>query len=86
MKRNSILHIKSAPYHLVTNGWTGRLVRHFRNTFRKMEGSGSLKEKLNVFLFMYRITAQSATVMLPAEPIMNRILNLKLSIIKPDAE
>ena len=40
-----------------TNGWAERLVRPFKNTFRKMEGPGSLKENLNMFLFMYRFTA-----------------------------
>ena len=36
-----------------------RLVRTFKNTFRKMEGSGGLNEKLNRFLFTHKITSQS---------------------------
>ena len=61
MKRNSILHIKSVHphHHPATNGCTERLGRTFKNTFRKMEGPGSLNEKLNTFLFTYRIAPQS---------------------------
>lgn len=45
-------------------------MERIKNTFRKMEGSGSLNEKLNAFMFMYRITVQSATGMSPGEPLM----------------
>ena len=48
-----------------------------------MEGSGSLNEKLNTFLFRYRITPQGTTGISPAEHLMNRTLNSKLNIIKP---
>ena len=51
-----------------------------------MEGSGCLNEKLNTFLFTYRITPQSSTAISPIELSMNRKLNLKLNIIKPGAE
>ena len=44
------------PYHLTANACAEKLVRTFKNTFRKMEGSGSLNEKLNTFSFTYRIT------------------------------
>ena len=56
IKKNGILHIKFAPYHPATNRCAERVARTFKNTFRKMEGSGSLNEKLNTFLFRYRIT------------------------------
>ena len=51
-----------------------------------MEGSGCLNEKLNAFLFTYRITTQSSTAISPTELLMNRKLNLKLNIIKPGVE
>ena len=47
-----------------------------------MERSGSLNEKLNTILFTYIITPQSSTSISPAELLMNRKLNSKLSIIK----
>ena len=86
MKKNGILHIKSAPYHLATHGCTERLVRTFKNTFRKMEGSVSLNEKLKTFLFTCRITPQSTTGISPAELLMNKKLNSKLNIRKPGAQ
>ena len=76
MRRSGILHIKSAPYDPATNGCTEIIVRTFKNTFRKMEWSGSLNEKLNTFLFTYKIT----------ELLMNRKLNSKFNIIKPGAD
>ena len=78
MKKNGILHVKSTPYHPATNGCAERLVRTFKNTFRKIEGSGSLNEKLNTFLITYKITAQSTTGVSPAELLVNRKLNSKL--------
>ena len=69
-------HIKSAPYDPATNGCPGRIVRAFKNTFRKMEGSGSSNEKLNT---------STAGISL-AGLLMNRKSNSKLSIIKPGAE
>ena len=77
MKKNGILHIKSAPYHPATNGCAGRLARTFKDIFRKMEGSGSLKEKLNTFLFTYKITSQSTNCISPAEFLMNRKFKFK---------
>ena len=51
-----------------------------------MEVSGSLNEKLNTFLFTYRITPQSTTDISHTEPLVNRKLNSKRKIIKPRAE
>ena len=79
-------HIKSAPYDPATNGCPGRVVRAFKNTFRKMEGSGSSNEKLNTSLFTYRITPRSTAGISLAGLSMNRKSNSKLSIIKPGAE
>ena len=53
----------------------------YKQRIRKMDGSGSLNEKLNTFLFTYRITFQSTTSISPAELLMNRKLNSKLNII-----
>ena len=78
MKKNVVLHVKSTPYHPATNECAERLVRTFKNTFRKIEGSGSLNEKLNTFFLTYKITAQSTTGISPAELLVNRKLNSKL--------
>ena len=53
---------------------------------KKLTDITSLTEKLQTFLFQYRITPQSITGKSPAELLMNRKLNNKLNIIKPDAD
>ena len=45
-----------------------------------------LNEKLNTFLFTYKITPQSTIGISPAELLINRKLNSKCNIIKPRAE
>ena len=54
MKKNGILHIKSATYYPAANACAEKLGRTFKKNFRKMEEPGSFNEKLNVFLFRYR--------------------------------
>ena len=61
MKRTAFNISNTPPYHPAANGFVERLIRTFKSTFRKMEGSVSLNEKLNIFLFRYRITPQSTT-------------------------
>ena len=72
VKKSGILQIKSTLYHLATNGCTETRPRTFKNTLRKIEGSGSFNQKLNTFLFMYRINPQSTTEVSPAEPLLNK--------------
>ena len=45
-----------------------------------------MSDRLQTFLFQYHITPQSITGKSPAELLMNRKLNNKLSFIKPDAD
>ena len=61
-------------------------ILRLKNTFRKMEWSGSLNKKLNTFLLTYRIISQNTTSISPAELLMNGKLNSKLNIVKPGAE
>ena len=86
LKNSGIKHIKSAPYHPSTNGCVERAVRTFKTTMKKLTNIMSMSEKLQTFLFQYRIISQSITGKSPAELLMNRKLNNKLNIIKPDAD
>ena len=45
-----------------------------------------MSDRLQIFLFQYRITPQSITGKSPEELLMNRKLNNRLNIIKPDAD
>ena len=53
---------------------------------KKLRDITSMSEKLQTFLFQYSIIPQSITGKSPAELLMNRKLNNKLNIIKPDAD
>ena len=71
-------HIKSAPYHPSTNGCTERAVRAFKTTMKKLTDITSMSEKLQTFLFQYRIIPPSITGKSPAELLINRKLNNKI--------
>ena len=80
LKISGIKHIMSAPYHPSTNGCVERerAVRTFKTTMKKLTDITSMSEKLQTFLFQYRIIPQSITGKSPAELLMNRKLNNKL--------
>ena len=77
MERNGIKHICSAPYHPSTNGLVERAVQTFKQSLRQIQGT-SIKEKLNRFLFKYRITPHTVTRVTPAELLMGRRLRSRL--------
>jgi len=83
MERNGIKHICSAPYHPSTNGLAERAVQTFKRSLAQIEGT-SIKEKLNKFLFKYRITPHTVTGVAPAELLMGRRLRSRLDLLKPD--
>ena len=81
---NGIRHVTSAPYHPATNGCAERAVRTFKNTIKKLKTEESINTTVNRFLFSYRITPQTTTGKSPSELLMNRKLNSRLHILKPD--
>ena len=83
MERNGIKHICSNPYHPSTNGLAERAVQTFKQSLRQIQGT-SIKEKLNMFLFKYRITPHTVTGVAPAELLMGRRLRSRLDLLKPN--
>ena len=81
MERNGIKHICS--YHPSTNGLAERAVQTFKQSLRQIQGT-SIKEKLNKFLFKYRITPHTVTGVAPAELLMGRRLRSRLDLLKPN--
>ena len=63
---NGIQHLTSAPYHPASNGLAERAVQTFKNAMKKLSG-GSVQDRVNRFLFRYRVTPQSTTGHSPAE-------------------
>ena len=62
MKKYCILHTKLAPITRLQINAQKDLLELLKTLFKKMEGLGSLNEKLNTFLFTYRNTPQSTTI------------------------
>ena len=79
-------HIKSAPFHPATNGCAEKAVRTFKVTMKKLKDIQSMSERLRTFLFQYCITPLSITGKSPVELFMNRKLNNKLNVMKPDED
>ena len=70
VKRSSIQHITSAPYHPASNGLAERGVRSFKEALKK--SSGDVETRLASFLFAYRLTPHSTTGVSPAELLLGR--------------
>ena len=80
---NGIQHLTSAPYHPASNGIAERAVQTFKNAMKKLSG-GSVQDRVNRFLFRYRITPQSTTGHSPAELLFNRRIKCPLDLPRPD--
>ena len=82
-KALGIRHNTSAPYHPATNGLAERAVQTFKQFLRK-SSDGPLEEKLQQFLFQYRITPHSTTGSSPAQLLFGRQLRSRLDLLRPD--
>ncbi|KAK3100735.1 hypothetical protein FSP39_024398 [Pinctada imbricata] len=85
LQRNGIKQINSAPYHPASNGLAEKAVQTFKQAMKKMK-SGTIQEKINNFLFRYRITPHTTTGASPAELLMKRKLKSKLDLVFPNME
>ena len=68
MKRNSIRHVRTSPYHPSPNGLVERAVKTVKEGLKK---SGYFECQLARLLFQYRITPHSTTGVAPAELLFN---------------
>ena len=80
---NGIQHVTSAPYHPASNGLAERAVQTFKDAMKKLSG-GSVQDRVNRFLFRYRVTPQSTTGHSPAELLFNRRIKCPLDLPHPD--
>ena len=83
LKKNGIRHIRSPPYHPVSNGLIERAVQTFKGGLKRLK-SGSLNTRLCQLLLRYRITPHSSTGSSPAELMMGRKLRTQLDLLRPD--
>ena len=85
MQLNGIKHRTTAPWHPSSNGCAERAVQVFKESMKKMK-EGTVDEKLQKFLFHYRITPQSTTLLPPCQLLMKRQLKSRLDLIFPDIQ
>ncbi len=85
IKSNGNRHIRSAPYHLATNGLAERFVQTFKQALKSMAGEkGSTSAILAYFLLAYRSALYSTRGQSPAMLFMKRQLRSRLDIFKLD--
>ena len=84
LQNNGIKHIRTSPYHAASNGMAERMVQTFKNTLKKMCTGTDFSEKLQKFLFTYRITPQTTTGKAPAELLMGRQLVSAHDLVRPN--
>ncbi|CAG2234275.1 Uncharacterized protein K02A2.6 [Mytilus edulis] len=85
VKSNGIVHRTSAPWHPASNGCAERAVQSFKEGMKKIK-KGTVQEKLNRFLFNYRITLQTTKGLAPSELLMKRKLKSRLDLVSPNIE
>lgn len=83
VKVNEIQHIRSAPYHLSTNGLAERFVQTMKQALKSTQSKGSLNQCLNTFLLSYRNTPHATTKVSPATTMFKRQLCTHLDLLKP---
>ena len=71
MKRNSIRHIRTAPYHPSSNGQVERAVQIFKVAMRK-NSLESIQTRVSRFLFNYRNTPHTTSGVSPSELLLGR--------------
>ena len=81
-RRNSIRHVRMAPYHPSSNGQVERAVQTFKDAMKK-ESPDTLNTRISRFLFHYRNTPHTTTGVSPAELLMGRQLRTHLSLLIP---
>ena len=83
MKMNGIRHITVSPYHPSSNGLAENFVKTFKQAMMKTKG-GEMQEKVDKFLFRYRITPHSTTGKSPTQLLLKRKVRTVFDLLSPD--
>ena len=83
MQKNGIVHVKSAPYHPLSNGLAERAVQTLKRGIARISGT-TLQERVSKFLFKYRLTPHSVTGVAPSELLFGRRIRCRLDSWFPD--
>lgn len=82
---NGIEHLRTSPYHPMSNGQAERFVNTFKRAIKKLESEGKLDENLEVFLKTYRTTPNNNCPFKksPAEILLGRKVRTVFDLLKP---
>lgn len=83
LQKNGIVHVRTAPYHPQSNGQAERAVRSLKEAMRKIK-KGTFRERLNGFLFYYRMSPNSSTGLSPACSMFSREIRSRLALLQPE--
>ncbi|CAH8492821.1 unnamed protein product [Dicrocoelium dendriticum] len=83
LQSNGVHHMTSAPYHPTSNGLAERAVQTVKAGLLRQR-NGSLRTKLDRFLFAYRITLLESIGKSPGEAMFGRRLRTRLDLLFPD--
>ena len=87
LQKNGLKHIKSAPYHPLSNGAVKQFIQTFKKAMRSGEHQGPpFDQYLNMFLLTYRSTAHYTTNMLPCMLFLKREVRTRLDLLRPDVK
>jgi hypothetical protein len=82
---NGIKHKTCAQYHPATNGQAERYVATVKQQLKTLKAmTGTLQEKLDLFLLYYRKMPNTTTGLSPAQMLMKRDLRIRLDLMTPD--
>jgi len=81
-QRNSIRHVRIAPYHPSSNGLAERALQTLKLGIWK-QLAGTLQTKVSCFLFNYRLTTNATTGVAPAELLLLRRPRSHLDSVVP---
>ena len=84
---NGIRHIRSAPYHLSTNGEAKRFVQVFKKALRPQVGNKvDVQDEIFKFLQLYRTIPHSTTGRSPSKLLFGRTIRTTLDLLIPQVE
>ncbi|XP_063545731.1 uncharacterized protein K02A2.6-like [Cydia strobilella] len=84
LKRNSIQHVTSPPYHANSNGQAERTVQTIKNKIKR-QSDIPWPERVAKLLYHLRTTPSTVTGKTPAELLNNRKFRTALSTLHPDS-
>lgn len=85
LRRNSINHSYSPPYHPATNGVAENFVETFKDKVTKIvKGGGTLDSAVNIFLMDYRSIEHCTTGKSPYQLMFKRDMRTRFDMLKPN--